>query len=374
MTDSTTTLPAAVDVIVLGAGPAGRTLAHRAAARGWRVLAVDPVTQWTNTYGIFADELPDWLDESVFSTVNRAIVIGRNWLHPLDRKYGIVDNERLRRALGGFRVVHAHARVTGQHSVDISGTTVTAPVIADARGLPLSPGCARQVARGVFTDPSERDPFTSAAGTQPVWMDLTQVAADSTIPPSFGYTMQVGGKLLVEETVLATRHPVEPGDLADRLAERLGYTPTDETTEDVVIALTGHVDSPATVCFGARAGLVNPVTGYSLAAALNNVDRVLDALRPVFAGKPPGRMPWQEPAWRVDRLLTDNALNVLCAFNGAELSDFLEPVFTLDSRAQKRFFTLGDPVGTITGMIRVFSGADYRLKRTIMREFFRSRG
>ena len=56
-----------MDVLVVGAGPAGMALAAQCARRGLRTGLVDPAPQrpWTATYGMWADELPAGLPASV---------------------------------------------------------------------------------------------------------------------------------------------------------------------------------------------------------------------------------------------------------------------------------------------------------------------
>ncbi len=62
-----------VDVAVVGLGPAGRSLASACAARGLRVVAVDPRPDavWTPTYGVWEDELAGLPAMSVPAALNR---------------------------------------------------------------------------------------------------------------------------------------------------------------------------------------------------------------------------------------------------------------------------------------------------------------
>ena len=57
------------DLLVVGAGPAGRALAHRACVAGLAVTVVDPAPdqEWTATFGLFGDDLPLWIDPRVFN-------------------------------------------------------------------------------------------------------------------------------------------------------------------------------------------------------------------------------------------------------------------------------------------------------------------
>ncbi|WP_164473724.1 FAD-dependent oxidoreductase [Gordonia insulae] len=57
------------DVAVVGAGPAGRALAHHLLLRGLTVTLVDPHPNapWRPTYACWTDELPPWLPADAVS-------------------------------------------------------------------------------------------------------------------------------------------------------------------------------------------------------------------------------------------------------------------------------------------------------------------
>lgn len=110
---------ATADLAVIGAGPAGTALAHRAAAAGLRVVLIDPdpLRPWSQTFGVFVDELPDWLSPECFASRSETITAYTPQRQVLPRPYAALDNTRLRAALSLSEVtivtassVHADAR------------------------------------------------------------------------------------------------------------------------------------------------------------------------------------------------------------------------------------------------------------------------
>ncbi len=92
-------------VVVLGAGPAGRIAAHRAAARGWDVVALDPAGgSMPTTVGAWAHQLPDWLpDEAVASRFRPTVITSGGRRRLLDDDYVVLDTAVLS-GLSGFAV------------------------------------------------------------------------------------------------------------------------------------------------------------------------------------------------------------------------------------------------------------------------------
>ena len=101
-------------------------------------------------------------------------------------------------------------------------------------------------------------------------------------PPTFLYAMDFGGgRCLVEETSLVGP-PVDEQVLAGRLCARHGWTSLpDADVERVSIDMGGKLPARnrLVAAFGASAGFVHPVTGYSVAASLRAAPRVASAIR-----------------------------------------------------------------------------------------------
>jgi hypothetical protein len=115
-----------LDVLIVGAGPAGLSVAQRASAAGLKVCCVDPGPKliWPNNYGVWIDEfeamgLTDCLDY----TWPKA----RVWLdgadkRSLDRPYGRVNRNRLKTKLlegcSANRVTFYEAKVSTSRRLD----------------------------------------------------------------------------------------------------------------------------------------------------------------------------------------------------------------------------------------------------------------
>ncbi|WP_336791392.1 lycopene cyclase family protein [Gordonia malaquae] len=338
------------DLAVVGAGPAGRALAHRALAAGLRVSLVDPAPtkRWTATYGMYDDDCPPWLDSEAIVASASSFTVYTPDCRVIDRGYVVLDSVRLQQLLSieGATVTAARARtVSATAIVCDDGSVVRARHVVDARGtghvdrsrLP------RQTAVGAVIDSSERDV---------VLMDWRPVGGNG--GPSFSYRVPLGdGRRLVEETCLAGLPPVPVVDLAVRNIDRGGTSRIDE-----------HVDFPMLVSsrpwrlragdalrFGAAGGLMNPATGYSVAQSLAAADVLVDA---IVAGRDPHRALWTgraRLAFRLRRL----GLGVLLRLTAEELIMFFDAFFQLDPRVQRGYLSArDDAAGVLRAMWSVY--------------------
>ncbi|NCZ86327.1 MAG: FAD-binding protein, partial [Actinobacteria bacterium] len=87
-----------VDVAVVGAGPAGLSLAHSLQSRGVAVRVVAPESPWHATYGAWRSdvdgcELGAPLDSMLRGAWDTVRVVGHGE-HLLRRGYVVFDNER----------------------------------------------------------------------------------------------------------------------------------------------------------------------------------------------------------------------------------------------------------------------------------------
>ena len=89
-----------VDLLVVGAGPAGLSVAQQVAARGLSVVCVDPTPDsvWPNNYGVWVDEfealgLADCLD---YVWPRATVYLNTNVEKQLDRPYGRVNRRVLK--------------------------------------------------------------------------------------------------------------------------------------------------------------------------------------------------------------------------------------------------------------------------------------
>lgn len=89
-----------LDLVVVGAGPAGLAVAQQVSKEGLGVCVIDPSPQsiWPNNYGVWVDEfeamdLLDCLDHTWSSAV---VYLDDNNKKSLDRPYGRVNRKRLK--------------------------------------------------------------------------------------------------------------------------------------------------------------------------------------------------------------------------------------------------------------------------------------
>lgn len=344
------------DVLVLGAGPAGRAVAAACARLGLDVgvVAPDPHASWPQTYGAWLDEL---------AAAGAADVAERRWsdvvvrtlgpsFRSVGRTYALIDNDRLRATLtDGLDVTNTAGRATAVAvrtdalAVTLSdGEQLTARAVVDATGHPAAFGVrphrrlAYQAAFGIV---ARHDRPVMSPGSMCL-MDFDATPFDDGGPPTFLYAMDLGdGRWFTEETSLAAS-PAVPLDLLHRrLRRRLdarGRTPSDViATERVVFAMNAPLPQggPA-IAFGAAAAMVHPATGYHVAEALRRAPVLATALRDAIgAGADPRatasaghRAVWSSADHRRDALYR-MGLDVLLSLDTASTQAFFDGFFSL---------------------------------------------
>ncbi|MGI9052317.1 MAG: lycopene cyclase family protein [Ilumatobacteraceae bacterium] len=376
-----------LDVLVVGDGPAGLALAAACAKRGLSVAVLGPGQSWTATYATWVDDVRD-LPYRCFASISPSVVVHARRRHVLDRPYGVLDGAALadhlgrgvQRRTGTARTIQHFAwgsRVCGEADLD-------ARLVVDASGrsTPWSgAGRARrpaawQTAYGVVVD------------APPIRFDEDLVTfMDLRIPPgdaersTFCYVVPVEDGWLVEETALAARPAVDPAWLRDRLAMRLGAegVTVDEAArrvEAVVIPMGGRLPSrrDPVVRFGAAAGYTNPVTGFSVAAALRAAPRVADAIAAALAVPASGRpnvRPVHDAVWprsaRRTRRLHDHGLEVLLRLAPTELAEFFDAFFDLPIGLWSAYLRIDSPPGDVSrAMTGVLRGLPWRVRRRVL--------
>ncbi|MBO0852479.1 MAG: lycopene cyclase [Nocardia sp.] len=344
------------DLIVCGLGPAGRAVAHRAAAHGLSVIAVDPHPdrRWPATYGAWADELPDWLGPQVIATVaDRPRVWGTRYAE-LSRRYVVFDTGALQDRLALTEVRTITGRATGierpgQVLLD-GGQQLEADRIIDARGLRRAADRAEQTAYGLVLQRDCVEPT--------VFMDWRpDNGARVGEQPSFLYTIALGeDRYLFEETCLAGRPALPQQVLRDRLEHRLRSRAiefdTPVGTERVRFPIEGGRARPG--LFGAAGAIGHPATGYSVAAALAAADSVVT-----------GRSIWPVSA-RITYRLRAAGLRVLLALPPAAVPEFFDAFFALPPDLQRAYLSVrDDPRAVAAAMARIFGALDWPLRRAL---------
>lgn len=382
--------------VVLGLGPAGRIAAHRAAARGWDVMALDPAGgSMPSTVGAWAHQLPAWLPaDAVASRFRPSVVTSGGRRRLLDDDYVVLDTAVLSR-LGGFDVCrergmrHADGAVTirdGDGDGEDFGAWTSSDVVVDAVGA--APGAAvleaRQLAFGhVFREidvPEHVRVPVLMDFTVPTGTDLPPDRADATgsYPATFSYRLPLGdGTWLIEETILAARassgaddprraelhahlHRMQSRRLAD-----LGLDPARAIADETVDFPMGprHLpdDDPRKGHghFGAVGGWMHPATGYCVGAVLADVDRFLDQLEARADASPPGGRPL---AW-----LRRRGLHVLLGFDAKQTREFFDSFLSLPDAAIREYLTGTSTPRTLAVMVALAVPLGRRNPKTLAR-------
>ncbi|AWK75593.1 lycopene cyclase [Rhodococcus oxybenzonivorans] len=359
------------DVAIVGLGPAGRALAHRAALRGLTVVAIDPHPRrsWTATYGAWEDELPHWLPEAAIATRTQLPTAWTTRRQSICRTYCVLNTPMLQSMLSD-----GTATLIAGRAVDLSptavflgdGTTVTARVVVDARGTGDSPDLAQQTAYGVVVDTG-----TAAGaldGEHALFMDWrTDNGTAPSDPPSFLYAVPLSAdRFLLEETCLVGRPALPVSELATRLHRRLRHrgvsVPSRSDVERVRFAVepphdAGRTAGSGQVRFGARAGLMHPGTGYSVAASLSCADALT---RDLVEGTSGRLWPWRA---RTVASLRSIGLRALLRLDAESVPEFFEHFFDLPPHVQAAYLSdRAHPAATLSAMRRMFlaSSADIR--------------
>jgi len=326
-----------VDVLVVGAGPAGLAIAAEVAKRGLTVGLIAPDTPFVNNYGVWLDEFQKLgLEHCLLHKYEDALV----WFDESDpasgqalkRPYGQVCRKRLRdhllkqcasvgvKYLPGLVDFVRHGKENSGELSEVKGTIIrddegTKPIDeANVKGdtftlnsrlvvcgtghnrdmLSYEKGASQgwQTAYGVeIRVPNHPFPVNKA-----IFMDFRQSDPevgneDAEVGvwrvPSFLYVLPVSKDVVfVEETCLVARVQVPFDELKRRLYRRLARMGVNFSEKDILeveaswIPLGGSapIAPQRTIAYGAAAGMVHPASGYSVVNSLTKASRVADAM------------------------------------------------------------------------------------------------
>ena len=377
---------------MVGAGPAGRTVAAACVDTGLTVALVDPSPRrvWPHTYAAWLDELPASLPRSaVAAAMPRARAVATSE-HEWQREYGVLDNAALAEHLHRPEITEVVGKaVAAEHGPTGStvrlkdGRRIATAAVVDASGASraLSGGRpsrvpAAQTAVGVVVD-REQAAQLCPPGTA-LFMDWRQPPDTRGGWPTFLYGVHLDEqRVLLEETSLARRPGLPLVQLRRRLHARLalrGIAPDGTEPEERV---RFPVDDPLprqsrVVPFGASGGLVHPATGFSVAASLRQAPWIAGALGtglswdPASAARAAWSVLWPPRALTADGLRR-RALQGLLSLPPERVPEFFEVFFALDQRHQVAFLSADERAGaTARSMTALFRAAPWQLRRRLV--------
>ncbi|KAG9451815.1 hypothetical protein H6P81_004719 [Aristolochia fimbriata] len=297
------------DLVVIGCGPAGLSLAAETAKKGLRVGLVGPDLPFTNNYGVWVDEFKDlgleecidhvWQDTIVYLDSDNPIVIGR--------AYGRVSRHLLREELINrcfeSGVVYLNSKVeriieaSDGHSIVACESDIMIPcklaIVASgaASGKLLQyevggPQVTVQTAYGVEVE-VENCPYDPSLMVFMDYRDYTkqEVRCPEAEYPTFLYVMPMTKtRVFFEETCLASKHAMSFDLLKEKLLlrfETMGIQVTKVYEEEwSYIPLGGSLPDTGqkNLAFGAAASMIHPTTGYSVARSLSEAPAYASAI------------------------------------------------------------------------------------------------
>lgn len=355
------------DVLVVGSGPAGLSLAIALAQRGLTVeglSASDPAKPWPNTYGIWADELEalgmsNFLD---YRWQHTSAYMGKGAI-ALNRDYGLLNREQLQghwlAQSKQHGIIWHEGKAAGvKHNAkrsevtDEKGKTYSARLVVDTSGhspalvrrSPQPKPIAYQAAYGIvgrFSSP----PIEPRQMVLMDYRDDHLPAPERRLPPTFLYAMDLGDDVyFVEETSLAHAPAIRFDTLERRLERRLEHS-------GAKLLETFHVErclfpmnaalpdfTQSVVGFGGAASMVHPATGYMVGALLRRGPDLARAIAQSLENRNASPAQVAQAAWQAlwpaDRVrkhyLYTFGLENFMAFSMPELQQFLTAFFKLD--------------------------------------------
>lgn len=354
------------DVLIVGAGPAGLALAAALDNVGLNVEGIAPAgpdAPWTNTYGIWEDELPSTLASMLRHRWADCVAYADSDEIQLDRVYGLLDNARLQEYLLASSRVHwrRQAARTIRHAATHSivtladGSEMGARAVVDASGhtpifvqRPAHGAIAYQAAYGVVGRFAQPPVCTGRLVLMDYRADYLTVDERRYAPPTFLYAMDLGaGRFFVEETSLAHAPAVPFDQLRGRLHRRLAHwgCPVTAIEHEEFCLFPMNMPVPyrnqPVLGYGGAASMVHPASGYQVGAALRYAPVVARTLAnalqasdatPVRVVRAGWEALWPQARLRNHRLYLFG-LQTMLTFDTVQLQRFFATFFRLP-RAQ----------------------------------------
>lgn len=373
-----------LDVLIIGAGPAGRALGAACHAEGLavRCVAPEPTAPWPNNYGAWVDQLGDFADTAATRWRQAMVHVGAERSYTLDRPYVNLDGRALQRRLAVSVVDGRVAEVEAGRVTLEDGQVIEAKRIVDAAGANNlfsrrrghhNPGFQRALGLDLRV---EAHPF--ALDTMQL-MDFRPAPDAPADPASFVYVMPHGpNRVFIEETSLVGRPAVDLDLLEARLRARIaawGLTvEAEEAVERCHIPMGGALpDFKAPVLsYGAAAGMVHPATGYQLTHALRCAGPAAAALAAHRdADEATARRAFWQAVWPREKQrlwqLYRFGMEVLLRLDQQATQTFFDAFFTLDAAQQNAWLA-----GTLSvseasaAMLTVFKALPWGLRSRLI--------
>lgn len=410
------------DVVVIGGGPAGLSLASSLGARGLTVLCADITLDkpWPNNYGTWVDELEplgladctshQWQRVAAFVRPDGTkSVLGRDYAR-VDRN--IMKERFLQRCRQSGNVTVIQAAANNVDTTSDSFTTVVLDQLAD------SPGETRDIKGRVVVDctghnlkfvrfnEGKTPGYQAAYGIEctisdssgpfeadeMLLMDFRDEHMQSTAEdrnasekrPTFIYVMPLdngqGRRFFFEETSLVASPAMDFALLKERLYKRLNFYGIEvqavHEEEHCLIPMGGEMPDlrQRVVAFGGSAALVHPATGYMIARALKLADQAAEII--AQEGKADGGVDqtafriWDR-IWNVGRRHQRDFFNFggeyLAKIDLSTTRDFFAAFFELPKDEWSGFlsFRLTKPLERLAFGLGVFARTTNRVRTSI---------
>ncbi|CAK9141308.1 unnamed protein product [Ilex paraguariensis] len=354
-----------LDLIIIGAGPAGLRLAEQVSRYGIRVCCVDPspLSMWPNNYGAWVDEFEGLGLEDCFDRTwpMASVHINDHKTKYLDRAYGRVGRKELKIKLlegcvsNGVKFHKAKVwKVDHQEFVSSiicdDGNELKASLIVDASGFTSSfieydkpRNHGYQIAHGILAE-VQNHPFDLDKMVLMDWRDThlgnePYLRNSNSKTPTFLYAMPFDSNLVfLEETSLVSRPVLSYREIKERMVARLRHLGIRVKSviekEKCLIPMGGPLPLiPQNVmAIGGNSGIVHPSTGYMVARTLalapvlaDSIAECLGSTR-MIRGKPLHKRVWNG-LWPIER----RCVREFYSFG-------METLLKLDLNGTRRFF------------------------------------
>ncbi|KMZ59007.1 lycopene epsilon cyclase [Zostera marina] len=303
-----------LDLVVIGCGPAGLSLAAESAKKGLKVGLIGPDLPFTNNYGVWKDEFKDLgLERCIESAWENTIVyLDHGDPITIGRAYGRVSRHLLHQELlqrchdAGVTYLNSkvekiteasngHSIVTCDEGIMITCRLATvASGAASGKLLEYEVGGPRvsvQTAYGVEVE-VENNPYDPRFMVFMDYRDYTKQKKDDLQedhPPTFLYVMPMSSsKVFFEETCLASKDAMPFHILKKKLMLRLkamGIRIKKVYEEEwSYIPVGGSLPNTEqkNLAFGAAASMVHPATGYSVVRSLSEAPKYASVIADIL--------------------------------------------------------------------------------------------